>query len=302
VATGLGGRGEGQMSSLTIGGTYVVIGENHGQQVFRRSAPQKDLQDVLLYYWDGHDGEESGWWIGPELGGDVVWAKNMAEEDGVPLYGWEMLPRGDEDDDEEFATSSFVVIDCSATGRSRCEQQPVDMADCAEEPVDNMASRSPSPSRACSHAYIDDDFHSTVASVATPQVATSQGDRCYSQVNDDQHHERISPSRSHPSTRESLESAADFRRNHEDIVSERHDELREWLLGLDEGTGVMMQYFDVLVTEFEDMTQIAAVKNPSDGDEAPRSLIDLVDPSFWDAVQVRKMGHRMLFARGIAKL
>jgi len=76
--------------------------------------------------------------------------------------------------------------------------------------------------------------------------------------------------------------------------------LKAWLSSLDDGAGAMLSYFDVLAAEFDaDLGQIAAAKV-----EVPttRSLMGAVDPSFWETVKVTKTGHRMLFARGIAKL
>lgn len=62
----------------------------------------------------------------------------------------------------------------------------------------------------------------------------------------------------------------------------------------------MLQYFDILAEQFDaDLAQIAAAK-VTDG-KVDR-ILDVVDPSFWDTVKVTKAGHKMLFARGIAKL
>lgn len=62
----------------------------------------------------------------------------------------------------------------------------------------------------------------------------------------------------------------------------------------------MLTYFDVLAAEFDaDLAQIAAAK--VEGGER-RGILGAVDPSFWETVKVQKTGHKMLFARGIAKL
>jgi len=82
--------------------------------------------------------------------------------------------------------------------------------------------------------------------------------------------------------------------------SPRAQKLHDWLLNLDDGAGAMLQYFDVLVAEFDsDITQIKAVK--IGGDEA-NGILGVVDPSFWNVGRVAKLGHKMLFARGIQKL
>merc|ERR1712157_526390 len=48
--------------------------------------------DVLLYFWDERDGAAvSGWWFGPKVGGDQVWAY---QPDGStqtpPMKGWKV--------------------------------------------------------------------------------------------------------------------------------------------------------------------------------------------------------------------
>ncbi len=76
--------------------------------------------------------------------------------------------------------------------------------------------------------------------------------------------------------------------------------MEQWLLSLDEGSGAMLQYKDVLQEEFDgDLEMIKAVK--VEGGEMGGAL-DMVDPSFWETVKVAKTGHKMLFARGIARL
>lgn len=61
-----------------------------------------------------------------------------------------------------------------------------------------------------------------------------------------------------------------------------------------------MQYYEVLESEFDaDLAQIAAAK--VDMGER-QGILGAVDPAFWDTVKVEKTGHKMLFARGIAKL
>jgi hypothetical protein len=77
-------------------------------------------------------------------------------------------------------------------------------------------------------------------------------------------------------------------------------ELETWLKSLDNGTGVMMRYFDRLAAEFDaDLSQIAAAKV---GGEEKNGIAASVDPAFWETVGVEKAGHKLLFARGIRGL
>jgi len=72
-----GGWDEGMAE--TLGGTFVPAGMNHNRAVYRRVEPQSQAR-VQLYYWDDRDGEEErGWWFGPEVGGEEVWAHNAGD-------------------------------------------------------------------------------------------------------------------------------------------------------------------------------------------------------------------------------
>merc|ERR1712187_90055 len=46
--------------------------------------------DVLIYYWhDDEDPEDSGWWFGPNVGGNQVWAFNPKQDVATPpSFGW----------------------------------------------------------------------------------------------------------------------------------------------------------------------------------------------------------------------
>lgn len=80
--------------------------------------------------------------------------------------------------------------------------------------------------------------------------------------------------------------------------------LHAWLMSLDDGGGAMLNYFDVLNVEFDgDLDQIAAAKVHNPGQMFTNmGWISSVDPSFWEVVGVQQVGHKMLFARGIAYL
>ena len=55
-----------------LSGEYAVAADTfHDRPTFRRADDQ-----YLIYYYDTRDGEEnSGWWLGKELGGDLVHAR-----------------------------------------------------------------------------------------------------------------------------------------------------------------------------------------------------------------------------------
>mmetsp|Transcript_100554 Transcript_100554/g.260293 ORF Transcript_100554/g.260293 Transcript_100554/m.260293 type:complete len:415 (-) Transcript_100554:9-1253(-) len=63
-----------QTISKIVKGTYRVSTMNHNKPVYKKYEKAKGL-DVLVYFWDDRDGLElCGWWFGPAVGGDQVWA------------------------------------------------------------------------------------------------------------------------------------------------------------------------------------------------------------------------------------
>lgn len=77
-------------------------------------------------------------------------------------------------------------------------------------------------------------------------------------------------------------------------------ELKEWLIELDEGRGDMLQYMDALVEEFEgNLYQVSVAWR---GTCVGESKVDSVYPEFWTALGVRKLGHKLLFVSGLAAL
>lgn len=81
-----------------IKGSYVRSSMNHGKPVYNKEGGPSSVA-VLMYYWDERDGPSfSGWWFGPRIGGDQVWAYhgNTASE-LPPLAGWRVPWDGPED-------------------------------------------------------------------------------------------------------------------------------------------------------------------------------------------------------------
>jgi len=92
----------GQMTTLTvtgcgnptvsniISGTYSLGGSNHDRPVYKKEG--QGSVSVLIYFWDDRDGPSfSGWWFGPKVGGDQVWAYNGDKSAQVPpLDNWQV--------------------------------------------------------------------------------------------------------------------------------------------------------------------------------------------------------------------
>ena len=61
---------------------------NHGKVVYKK-ADTVDGEDVFIYFWDERDGPEyCGWWIGPSVGGDLVWAYHPSRAATPPSSDW----------------------------------------------------------------------------------------------------------------------------------------------------------------------------------------------------------------------
>lgn len=73
-----------QTISHIVKGTYRVSGMNHNKPVYKKYEKAKGL-DVLVYFWDDRDGLElCGWWFGPAVGGDQVWAFHPSRTSTTP--------------------------------------------------------------------------------------------------------------------------------------------------------------------------------------------------------------------------
>lgn len=67
-----------------VKGAYRVSAMNHGRPVYKKHEKAKGL-DVLIYFWDDRDGLElCGWWFGPAVGGDQVWAFHPSRNSLTP--------------------------------------------------------------------------------------------------------------------------------------------------------------------------------------------------------------------------
>eukprot|EP00933_Yihiella_yeosuensis_P071683 TRINITY_DN79912_c0_g1_i1.p1 TRINITY_DN79912_c0_g1~~TRINITY_DN79912_c0_g1_i1.p1 ORF type:complete len:931 (-),score=287.51 TRINITY_DN79912_c0_g1_i1:123-2855(-) len=88
--------------NLTVGniikGTYSTAGANHGKPVYKKDGSPNGV-NVLIYFWDDRDGPSfSGWWFGPKVGGDQVWAYNGQKVSPTPpLSNWRVPWDGEED-------------------------------------------------------------------------------------------------------------------------------------------------------------------------------------------------------------
>merc|ERR1740138_215821 len=96
-----GGAQGGQLPNITVGGcqnatvaniitgTFQPDGSNHGKPVYKKDGTTS--VDVRIYFWDERDGPTfSGWWFGPKVGGDQVWAYHPDKDMVPPTSGWKV--------------------------------------------------------------------------------------------------------------------------------------------------------------------------------------------------------------------
>lgn len=71
-----------------LDGTYEARGTNHRKtRYFKRNV--EGGRNIVVYFWDQRDGEDcSGWWVGPEVGGDTVFAFSSMRGPRPPASDW----------------------------------------------------------------------------------------------------------------------------------------------------------------------------------------------------------------------
>lgn len=73
-----------------VRGEFNLQSDNHGKPVYKKNGQVNGL-DVMLYFWDDRDGPDfCGWWFGPKVGGDQVWAYHSEKAPTPPLSGWKV--------------------------------------------------------------------------------------------------------------------------------------------------------------------------------------------------------------------
>ena len=97
-------------------GSYKATTQHHGRPVYQRDEYALGLF-VMLYYWDTRDGDSlSGWWFGPRVGSDQVWAFHPARTLTPPTAGWRVPYDGPVD-------STLVLSRQTTTARRRMQRR-----------------------------------------------------------------------------------------------------------------------------------------------------------------------------------
>ncbi|CAK9035818.1 unnamed protein product [Durusdinium trenchii] len=94
-----------------VRGNFTANGQNHGRPTYRKDQQVNGL-DVMLYYWDERDGPNfAGWWFGPKVGGDQVWAYHPSRSAMTPpLRGWKVPYDGPVDDSFVIGAASTALV------------------------------------------------------------------------------------------------------------------------------------------------------------------------------------------------
>jgi len=94
-----------------VRGSFRKVSENHQRPVYQRGQ-----EAVHVYFWDERDGDAfCGWWFGPSVGGDQVWAYHPNRAMTPPTTGW-YVPFGGEMD-------MTLVLRFGAAAAAQTQQQ-----------------------------------------------------------------------------------------------------------------------------------------------------------------------------------
>ncbi|CAJ1363675.1 unnamed protein product [Effrenium voratum] len=104
-----------------VRGEFNLHSDNHGKPVYKKNG-QVNGMDIMLYFWDDRDGPDfCGWWFGPKVGGDQVWAYHPEKAPTPPLSGWKVPYDGPVD-------NTFILQPASGYAKSQtaaAQYQPV---------------------------------------------------------------------------------------------------------------------------------------------------------------------------------
>mmetsp|Transcript_75535 Transcript_75535/g.208395 ORF Transcript_75535/g.208395 Transcript_75535/m.208395 type:complete len:1076 (+) Transcript_75535:238-3465(+) len=107
-----------------VRGLFALQGENHERPTFKKNVQVNDL-DVMLYFWDERDGTAfCGWWFGPKIGGDQVWAFHPSRDKVPPANGWRVPFNGPSDPTMVVKASTTPSVGGGAAPRPQAPPSP----------------------------------------------------------------------------------------------------------------------------------------------------------------------------------
>mmetsp|Transcript_19764 Transcript_19764/g.42853 ORF Transcript_19764/g.42853 Transcript_19764/m.42853 type:complete len:832 (-) Transcript_19764:92-2587(-) len=116
-----------------VNGDFVLFSQNHGKPVYKKKA-QWSGSDVMLYFWDDRDGPVfCGWWFGPAVGGDQVWAFHPDKAASPPSTGWKVPCNGPVDQGLQVVATSGQQAASQQTQQQQQQQQAAAAAAAAQQ-------------------------------------------------------------------------------------------------------------------------------------------------------------------------
>lgn len=133
-------------------GTYLPHGTNHNKVTYKKEKKAGRL-DVYIFYWDERDGDDQcGWWFGPEVGGNQVWAYHPSRAATTPPGAEWNVPH-DGDIDPTFTVQALKhaaagekpdVTPAQRAVAAAEERRKADVTKSLEKNVDQVATRASS--------------------------------------------------------------------------------------------------------------------------------------------------------------
>jgi len=103
-----------------VRGTFTLSGDNHGKPAYKKDSQVNGL-DVMLYFWDERDGPNfCGWWFGPKIGGDQVWAYHPSRTQTPSKTGWKVPYDGPVD-------TTFLISSAQGMGGAAAQRPAAGM-------------------------------------------------------------------------------------------------------------------------------------------------------------------------------
>lgn len=110
-----------------VHGNYYPHSTNHGRVVWRKDEKVRGVS-ILIYFWDDRDGADMcGWWFGPKVGGEQVWAYHPSRSQTPPANEWN-VPH-DSAIDHKFQVN---VLEATAAGSGEPAKKSRRRAEAAE--------------------------------------------------------------------------------------------------------------------------------------------------------------------------
>lgn len=153
-----------------IKGHYLVHGQNHGKPIYKKQDSSPNAVNVLIYYWDERDGPAfSGWWFGPKVGGDQVWAYNDFKASPTPpLDKWRVPWDGPED------PSLQLQFQQPQSQRSPRPSQPQSQPQAQQMTMQQMLQMGATQQQTPARQLAEDPFARAASAASIAQAAAAQ--------------------------------------------------------------------------------------------------------------------------------